>query len=332
MPTSAAPRLISGSLPPARRYGADIIILTHGRLQATLEAVASAIRQANVDSYVALLDQGTDSAARARYAELFAGRTCAGFFVSDTNLGVGGGRNFLSNIGHGDIIVALDNDAVFADPFIAADALRALAATPKLGAIAFRIMDSSGQNLDERSWGFPQSLKPLAYKKFLITTFVGAGHAIRRAAWEDAGGYDASLFFTWEEYDFALRAIARGWHIEHRGDLAVLHKLAPESRIRWQSGRTKYYVRNRLLIARKWRASWPSLLPRIAGYAVKAALNGAAFAALAGTLAAIRRDRHTPRETMPPAMRRYLADHDFAQRGPLLKRIGPEIFASLARD
>ena len=35
---------------------------------------------------------------------------------------------------------------------------------------------------------------------------------------------------------------------------------------------------------------------------------------------------------MPPAMRRYLADHDFAHRGPLLKRIGPEIFASLARD
>jgi GT2 family glycosyltransferase len=332
MPISAAPRLISGSLPPARRYAADIIILSQGRLQATLDAVASAIRQANVDSYVALLDQGTDCFARARYTEIFAGSTCAGYFGSDTNLGVGGGRNFLAQIGHGDIIVALDNDAVFADPFIAADALRAFATTPNLGAVAFRIMDSSGQQLDERSWGFPQSLKPLAYKKFLTTTFVGAGHAIRRAAWEDAGGYDASLFFTWEEYDFSLRAIARGWHIEYRGDLAVLHKLAPESRIRWQAGRTKFYVRNRLIIARKWRASWPSLLPRIAGYAVKGALNGAALAALAGTFAAIRRDRHTPRETMPPAMRRYLADHDQAHRGKFLDRIGPEIFSKLARD
>jgi hypothetical protein len=33
-------------------------------------------------------------------------------------------------------------------------------------------------------------------------TFVGAGHAIQRVAWEQASGYDDSLFFCWEEYDF----------------------------------------------------------------------------------------------------------------------------------
>jgi len=333
MPIKAAvPRLAAGSLPPYGRYDADIIILTTGRLAATLEALASASRQAHVHSYVALLDQGTDAAARARYAEIFAGSTTAGFFVSDTNLGVGGGRNFLSNIGHGDIIVALDNDAVFADPFVVFDALRIFEQTPRLGAMAFRIMDATGQKLDDASWGFPQSLMPHARKKFTTTTFVGAGHAIRRAAWDDAGPYDDSLFFTWEEYDFCLRAIARHWHIEYHGDLAVFHKLAPEARLRWQAGRTRLYVRNRLIIARKWGASWLSLTPRIAGYAVKGALNGACLTALAGATAAIWRDARTPKRKMPASMRRYLTEHEQAHRGKLLGRIGPEIFTRLAKD
>jgi GT2 family glycosyltransferase len=332
MPISAAPRLVSGSPPPAGRYDADIIILTMGRLAETLEAVASASRQASAHVYIALLDQGTDSIARARYAEVFAGCKCAGFFVSDTNLGVGGGRNFLSGIGHGDIIVALDNDAVFADPFIVFDALRIFEYAPRLAAIALRIMDATGKNLDRGSWGFPESLKPRARGKFLTTTFVGAGHAIRRAAWRDAGGYDESLFFTWEEYDFSLRAIARGWHIEYRGELAVHHKSSAESRLRWRAGRTKLQVRNRLIIARKWGASWPSLLPRIAAYALKGVLNGTPLAPLAGTAAALWRDSRTPKQDMPAPMARYLAEHDQAHRGKLLDRMGPEIFTRLAKD
>jgi len=219
------PYLAAGAGPPAGPYDADIIILTMGRQSATLAAIESAMRQQGVAAHITVLDQGSPPEMQGTFTRLFAGSDQVGYYIAPKNLGVAGGRNFLSDIGRGEIIVALDNDAVFADIFIVLDALRGFAEAPLLGAIAFRIMDEAGEVLDEHSWGYPAALRAQAGGRFLTTTFIGAGHAIRRAAWEGAGRYDEKLFFTWEEYDFALRAIAVGWRIEYRGDLTVLHRL-----------------------------------------------------------------------------------------------------------
>ena len=105
------------------------------------------------------------------------------------------------------------------------------------------------------SWGYPTSLLPRAGESFDTVTFVGAGHAIRRAAWD---GYDEALFFCWEEFDFCLRAIERGWRIRYRGDIAVRHKVSPEQRVAWSGTRWFHFVRNRLYIERKWGAGWLS--------------------------------------------------------------------------
>jgi GT2 family glycosyltransferase len=324
-----AARLVSGCLPGAAPYDADIVILTMGRVQATLAAVASALRQQNVTSYVALLEQGGPPEGRPDYVRLFRGRRDAGYFVSAGNLGVGGGRNFLTSVGRGRIIVAIDNDATFGDAFVVYDALRIFRHAPLLGAMGFRVMDGSGSRLDESSWGYPAALKARSAGRFLTTTFVGAGHAIRRAAWLEAGGYDARLFFTWEEYDFALRAIACGWHVEYRGELAVRHATAAEARLRWRAGRTRWYVRNRLLIARKWGASWVSLLPRICGYLLKGALAGGFWQAARGVAGAVALDARLEKRVMPARMRRYLAEHEGAHRGALIQRLAPELFGRL---
>ena len=99
---------------------------------------------------------------------------------------------------------------------------------------------------------------PAPEESFDAVTFVGAGHAIRRAAWDDAGGYDAQLFFCWEEFDFCLRAIARGWRIRYRGDIVIRHKVSGERRVAWSGDRWFYYVRNRLYIERKLGRTWPA--------------------------------------------------------------------------
>ena len=99
---------------------------------------------------------------------------------------------------------------------------------PTLAAIGCRILLGSSDADDMSSWGYPSSLLPRAGKSFDTVTFVGAGHAIRRAAWD---GYDEALFFCWEEFDFCLRAIERGWRIRYRGDIAVHHKVSPERRV-----------------------------------------------------------------------------------------------------
>jgi GT2 family glycosyltransferase len=328
-PDGRQPYLAAGSPPPAGPYDADIIILTMGRQNATLAAIDSALRQRDAAIHVSVLDQGSPPEMRRRFIKLFEDRAQLGYYIAPENLGVAGGRNFLSQVGHGNIIVALDNDAVFGDTFVVLDALRQFAAGPRLGVVAFRIMDEAGERLDERSWGYPAALKPLAARRFLTTTFVGAGHAIRRAAWEAAGGYDERLFFTWEEYDFALRAIAAGWLIEYCGDLTVRHALAQEARVRWQAGRTKFFVRNRLHIARKWGASWVALAPRMLGYLVKGALNGSFADAARGIAAAARMDERGRRK-MPPVMRDYLLENEQIHRGSVFRRLGPEVFGILS--
>jgi len=181
---------------------------------------------------------------------------------------------------------------------------------------------------DLTSWGYPLSLLPRAAEVFDATTFVGAGHAIRRAAWDAVGGYDPLLFFCWEELDFCLRAVASGWRVVYRGDLVVRHKVSTERRVAWSGERWFYFVRNRIYIARKWNAGWLALLPRIAAYGMKGLRNGVLWQTLRAVAAAARMPVVARR--MPPAMRWYLAQHDRAHRGGWPSRLRHEVLAYFA--
>jgi GT2 family glycosyltransferase len=304
--STCLPALKLGHHPPAAPYDADIIILTRNRLAETIEAVNSALAQKDVRLHISVLDQGSDLDTRIRFAEAFRFHKNFSYYTVTENLGVGGGRNFLSALGQGKIIIGLDNDAVFADATVAARAVRAFDESPALGALGFKILSGDGIHLDECSWGYPAGLKPLFDDRFDTTTFVGAGHAIRRAAWSAAGGYDADLFFTWEEYDFALRAIALGWLIRCDGGLAVIHKVCPEARVQWSWERTRLFMRNRLILARKWNLSWAQLSPRICVYLIKALRNGCLMPAFAGLFAAVKQDRSLIKHAMNPHMISYI--------------------------
>jgi GT2 family glycosyltransferase len=305
-----SPRLVAGFYPPAAAYDADIIVLMHERLAETIEAVDSALRQQNVSFHVSVLDQGSSAATQAAFAKAFSQHKNFGYYVAAGNLGVGGGRNFLSVLGAGDVIVGLDNDAVFADDLVVAAAVALFEGRASLGVIGFKILAQDGVTLDHFSWGYPRGLKKHANADFKATAFVGAGHAIRRKTWIQAGGYDADLFFTWEEYDFALRAIALHWFILYAGSLAVFHKVSPEARIGWDSQRMRFFVRNRLIVARKWNISWPALSLRICGYLLKAARNRVLRPALLGLADALKADPGIFKREFSPHMRRYLRAYE----------------------
>ena len=317
---------------PAGPYDADIIILTLNRFSETLEAVASARGQRGASCHIWVLDQGSAPELRAGFTAAFRGLDNLSFYLAARNLGVGGGRNFLSGCGHGRVIVALDNDAVFADADVVAGALAGFERAPALGATGFRIMARDGVSFDRFSWGYPERLFARGRERFHTVTFVGAGHAIRRAAWNDAGGYDPALFFTWEEYDFCLKAIARGWLINYDGSLAVIHKVAPEARICWSAERTRYFVRNRLLIARRWNAGWIILLPRILGYLIRGTRERRLLPTLAGIFGAVRDDVGQARQKMDATMRAYLSRHDARHRGSLLDRLRNEVWRQIAAE
>lgn len=268
--------------PPKAEYDADIIILFLDRAEETNAAIMSALAQQGILRHVTVVDQGSCPIALARIRQAVEGRPDITLLSLGRNHGVPAGRNVAASFGHGRIIIGLDNDAEFATADTAARAVSALDAEPDLAALGFRILRFGTSADDLSSWGYPAPLLARASDSFETVTFVGAGHAIRRTAWNQLGGYDPSLFFCWEEYEFSLRAIAAGWRIRYRDDIAIAHKVSPERRVCWSSDRWFYFVRNRVRIERRWGASWLALCPRVAGYMLRGARNRRLGATVAG--------------------------------------------------
>ncbi len=315
--------------PPATAYAADIVILAMDRVEETEAAIASALAQRGISRHIFVVDQGSHPDALERLAGLVEGRKEATLVSLRGNFGVAGGRNRGTALGHGRVIVGLDNDAVFDSPDTVAQAVAAFEEDERLAALGLRILvDATGDD-DLSSWGYPRDLLPRAGDTFETVTFVGAGHAIRRAAWQQAGEYDEALFFCWEEFDFCLRAIAHGWRILYRGDLGVRHKVSPEQRCRWSSGRWFHFVRNRVYIERKRGTSWMALTPRIAGYILKGARNRLPGETLRAVAAAARMSAGLHPQPASEAVRDYIARNDGAYRGSLKRRLKTEVLSRL---
>jgi GT2 family glycosyltransferase len=290
---------------PVGPYDADVVILALDRAEETVAAIRSALEQTGVSRHVFVVDQGSRPETIARLAEEVAGRSDATLVSLGHNHGVAGGRNRGAALGRGRVIVGLDNDAEFDSPGTLARLVGAIDVEADIGAVGCRIVTFATGADDLSSWGYPRRLLRHAGESFDAATFVGAGHAIRRRTWEDAGGYDEALFFCWEELDFCRRAAARGWRVRYRGDVVIRHKVSAEQRVAWSGSRWFWFVRNRLYVGRKHGASWVSLLPRGAVYLVRAARDGALRQAVRGVGDAVR---------MSPALERRRG-HNHLARG-----------------
>lgn len=326
-------RTIAGAVrPPHGTYDADIIILAQDRPQETEAAIRSALEQGGVTRHVTIVDQGSRPEALERLAACVRGRPDATLLGLTRNIGVPAGRNRASAFGHGRVIIGLDNDAVFKDAGTAAAAVAALDTTADLAAIGFRILlQETGQD-DLRSWGYPRSLLGRAGERFEAATFVGAGHALRRAAWERLGGYDETLFFAWEEADLCRRAIAVGWRVEYRGDVAIRHMIAADRRVEWASGRWLHFVRNRLFLAQKHGAGRLEMAALATGFALKGTRNGLLLQTAQGAFAAWSRARQMVSKGTggaPDLGRRYMLRADAAHRPPMWRRLRSEVLARL---
>jgi GT2 family glycosyltransferase len=317
-------RLVAGQSPTPDPYDVDIIILALDRLAETMKAIHSALAQRGVSLHVIVLDQGSSPDTTEALIKAYGRKKNIAIYRSSTNLGVASGRNVASEFGHGRIIVALDNDAIFQGEWVAAGACRAFRRRPELGALGFNILAADGEHPDLGSWGYPAPLLSRFRDRFDTTTFVGAGHAIRRVTWQAVGGYDSTFFFTWEEYDFCLSAIALKWRVGYDGALAVVHQVSPTARVSWDDARLTYFVRNRLMISRKWGATRLQLLPRMAAYVVRGAISRRLTATIAGLRAAWLAEP-PPRRRMSAEMREYLHLNETRHRGSWFRQLLHEI-------
>ena len=331
-----APVHVAGAAGPPGRTDADVIILALDRAEDTIAAIASARAQTGLAKHVWVADQGSKPENLALLAAAVGDAPDATLVRLDRNWGVAGGRNRATALGTGRCVFALDNDAEFATADTLARAVKALDDEPDIAAVACRIQVFATGAEDLSSWGYPPSLLPRAAGAFDAVTFVGAGHAIRRADFEAAGGYDDALFFCWEEFDFALRAINAGQRIRYRGDIAVRHKVSGEHRFSWSGTRWFHFVRNRLYIGMKYGTGALALMPRFLAYQVKGARNGVLGQGLRAGLAALKLARafrppagQEALYRLTPAAQAYIAANDAAHRGGMAKRVRAEILSAL---
>jgi GT2 family glycosyltransferase len=144
------------------------------------------------------------------------------------NAGVPGGRNAaLAGLRQqADIIVYLDDDGLLPDPGTAGAMRAAFAGDPGLGIIGMRIIDEAGRT-QANHLPRPGRLGPL--RAGPVTTFLGGGHAIRTAVFDQVGDWPEPFFFAHEETDLAWRALDAGWRIDYRPDLVLQHpRVSPD--------------------------------------------------------------------------------------------------------
>jgi GT2 family glycosyltransferase len=188
---------------------------------------------------------------------------------SDTNLGVTAGRNDLVRATGADVVVFLDDDAVFRSAEPAAEVRRRFDADPALGAIAFRIVraDGSTPSLEHPFRGAVRgaaTARPCAY-------FLGGAVALRRRAFLDVGGFDDRFRYSTEEVDLGFALARDGWSLFYDPAIVVEHR--PSSRGRGVAPETPALrLRNRLLLVRR-HLPWPLAVVHATAWGVRTALE-----------------------------------------------------------
>jgi glycosyltransferase involved in cell wall biosynthesis/GT2 family glycosyltransferase len=182
------------------------------------------------------------------------------------NIGVTRGRNLLVQLASSDVVVFLDDDAVFltGDGALVADAF---ARDPALGALAFLVRRADG-HVESSEWPFrgapheTDRARPAAY-------FLGGACALRRDAFLAAGGYDESFFYSTEEIDLAFTLARLGYSIAFAPGVIVEHRPSAAGRIA-DPAVPALRLRNRIALARRHLPA-PIALVHVAAWGLRSA-------------------------------------------------------------
>jgi GT2 family glycosyltransferase len=247
------------------------------------------------------------------------------------NCGVPGGRNHGIAMGNSDIIVCIDNDAVFKDESSLSQVIQQFRVNNRLGVLGFRIENYYTKTISHSDWVYPRALFNRYSDSFLATRFCGAGHAIRRKVFEDVGGYDESLFFYWEELDLSYKIINHGFDIVFYPQVTVLHKVNAEARVNWDDRRYFFLVRNAIYIDWKHFRSVNRLALILMGYFVKGIYNRLAKQTFMGIKEGLRLcvlyDQSPPK--LNATAIKYIQDNDLFYRGSFINRVRHEVFEKI---
>ncbi len=219
---------------PQLRSGVVSVILVNFRgATDTLEAIRQLGEldwpQERLEIVVVENGSGDDSADVLR-----AGAPHVNLVVSATNEGFAGGCNLGVKHSTGEFIAFLNNDAKPDAQWVRA-AVERFAESPRIGAVASRVLDWDGKLVDyigsAMTWygmGYkPLTALPVPRNPDVPTNVLfGTGSAmfVRRAVYDQLGGFDERYFMFFEDVDLGWRLNLMGWRYAYEPRSLAFHK------------------------------------------------------------------------------------------------------------
>jgi GT2 family glycosyltransferase len=162
------------------------------------------------------------------------------------NLGIPAGRNAGVSLVEGDLLFFLDDDACLPADDILARMATQFAADPTLGMIQPRVVDADGREAPRR-WTPRVRVGNPARSSPAMNVWEGAV-AIRRDAFEFAGGWPEPFWYAHEGVELAWRVWDGGFQVRYDGEIEVHHPAIEPTR---HPEFYRYQARNRVWLARR---------------------------------------------------------------------------------
>jgi GT2 family glycosyltransferase len=194
--------------------------------------------------------------------------------------GIPAARNAGAEQAGGELLFFLDDDASLAGDDALARVAQRFADDPALGALQLGVVPRGG-GAYSRDWVPRLRVGDRTRPSDVAVLWEGAV-AVRRSAFELAGGWPGEFRFVHEGVDLAWRILDAGFRVHYAGDIAALHPApAPVAAGERHAYSAYYGARNRVWLARR---HLPLALgvPFVASFAARTLPRGNARAALRG--------------------------------------------------
>jgi GT2 family glycosyltransferase len=220
------------------------VVLTMGNRPAELDrAIGSVLGQEHVEVEVVLVGNGAEPLSPASPHH---GDERIRIVRLPKNMGIPAGRNRGVAASSGDVVMFLDDDGWYRSTRLGTYLRDRFAADPKLGVISFQVRDPDGGPGQRRH--VPRLRAGDPDRSSEVTTFLGGACAIRRAAFDAAGGLPERFFYAHEETDLAWKVLDAGYRIEYDASAVMFHPAELPTR---HELFYRYNARNRVWLARR---------------------------------------------------------------------------------
>lgn len=232
----------------------SILIITYGRNKELIDTLQCINKYQGERIELLVLDNNkTNSLKNDIYNCIKNKSIYLSYYHTGENMGVAKGRNFLISKACGEILITLDDDVeVFDITELERKVNLYFMENIKLGAIAFNIINfySKMQLRHEQPHGNKRKVD--FTKNFYTYYFIGAGHAIKREAYDKVGVYPLDLgLYGGEERDLSFRILECGYDILYASDIVVYHKVSPNGRMS-RKDEDFYRYRNQLIVLNRY--------------------------------------------------------------------------------